>query len=138
MKPGVEKAVEELIDGAPGTVQFKEDGDGGAFVLVETIDIGDQFAPRVTWVGFHITWPYPDADVYPHFIDAGVRYVGSCSAPNQHPEGDLPAAMSRGNFEAPGFKLPAIQVSRRSNRRNAETDTALEKLLRIIEFLRTR
>ena len=138
MKPDVQKAIEELIDGAPGTVRSEEDGDGGAFVLVEKIDIGEQFAPRITWIGFHITWPYPDADVYPHFIDASVRYVGNGAAPNVHPDGNLPTAMSRGNFEAPGFKLPAIQLSRRSNRRNADTDTALDKLLRIIEFLRTR
>ncbi|MGD0713132.1 MAG: hypothetical protein ABSB24_02965 [Gaiellaceae bacterium] len=138
MKPDVEKAVQELIDGAPGSVRYGEDGDGGAYVLVEGIDIGEQFAPRVSWVGFHITWPYPEADVYPHFIDASVHYVGGSATPNQHPDGDLPAAMSRGNFEAPGFKLAGIQISRRSQRRNAETDTALDKLLRVIEFLRTR
>jgi hypothetical protein len=38
----------------------------------------------------------------------------------------------------PGFDLPAIQVSRRSNHRNADTDTAVQKLLRITDFLRTR
>jgi len=38
----------------------------------------------------------------------------------------------------PGFELPAIQVSRRSNHRRAETDSALQKLLRILEFLRSR
>jgi hypothetical protein len=138
MKPEVEKAVQELLHGAPGRVRHEEDGKGGAFVLVEGIDIGEHFAPNLTWIGFHITWPYPDADVYPHFIDASARYVGSGAAPNLHPDGALPAAMSRGNFEAPGFGLQAIQISRRSNRRNSETDTALDKLLRVIEFLRTR
>src|SRR5882724_5723924 len=123
MKPTVEKAVEELIAGSPGAgVRFKEDDDGGAFVLAESIDIGEGFAPSVSWIGFHITWPYPDADVYPHFIDAGVRYVGKREAPNQHPDGNLPTSMTRGSFLAPGFELPAIQISRRSNRRDAETD----------------
>jgi hypothetical protein len=138
MKPDVEKAVQELIEGTPGTVRYEDDGDGGAYVLVEGIDISERFAPRLAWIGFHITWPYPDADVYPHFIDASVRYVGDGPTPNQHPDGDLPAAMSRANFVAPGFDLPAIQVSRRSNRRNAQTDTALDKLLRVVDFLRTR
>jgi hypothetical protein len=138
MKPGVARAVQELLDGAPGALRFKEDGDGGAFVLVDDVDIGEQFAPPVTWIGFHITWPYPDADVYPHFIDAGIRYIGTGPTPNQHQDGNLPTAMSRGNFQAPGFNLAAIQVSRRSNRRDAEVDTALDKLLRIIRFLRTR
>jgi hypothetical protein len=139
MKPAVEKAVEELIAGSPGAgVRFKEDDDGGAFVLADGIDIGESFAPSVSWVGFHITWPYPDADVYPHFIDANVRYVGERETPNQHPDGNLPTSLSRGAFVAPGYALPAIQVSRRSNRRSAETDSALAKLLRVVEFLRTR
>jgi hypothetical protein len=75
--------------------------------------------------------------VYPHFIDPGASYVGSGPVPNQHADGDLPTSMTRG-MTMPGFEVPAIQVSRRSSRRNAEIDTPLQKLLRIIEFLRTR
>ena len=114
-----------------------EDPDGGSFVIVDDVDIGAGFSPTISWIGFHITWTCPDADVYPHFIDASVQYVGTNAAPNPHPAGALPTSLTRGH-EMPGFQLPAIQVSRRSNRRNAETDTALCKLLRVVEFLRTR
>ncbi len=143
MKPDVEQTVQELREGFAGhDVRVKEDDDGGAFVIVDGIDIGEQFAPPTSWIGFHITWPYPDADVYPHFIDPKVRYVGDKEAPNRDPAGDssadLPTAMARGPYVMPGFGIPAIQVSRRSNRRNAETDSALQKLLRVIDFLRTR
>lgn len=138
MKPEVEKALEELATGLPDAgIESKEDPDGGAFVLVDGIDIGSSFEPTSSWIAFHITFGYPDADVYPHFIDPKVRYVGSGDAPNLHPEGDLPMSMTRGGT-APGFERPAIQVSRRSNRRNAETDSALQKLMRIIAFLRSR
>ena len=138
MKPDVEKAVTQLREGMPGhDVRVEEDSDGGAFVIVEGIDIGESYAPTVSWVGFHITWPYPDADVYPHYIDPEVRYVGEGVAPNAHPEGDLPTSLSRG-AAMPGFEIAAIQVSRRSNRRNPTTDTALLKLLRVIAFLRSR
>jgi hypothetical protein len=138
VKPEVAKAVEELIAGAPGSgVRSKEDPDGGAFVIVDGVNIGVGFDPASSWVGFHIGWPYPDADVYPHFIDPAVRYVGDGPAPNEHPDGALPTSMSRGAL-MPGFELPSVQVSRRSNRRNAGTDTALCKLLRVIEFLRSR
>ena len=138
MKLEVSKAVEELIAGSPGTgVRSMDDPDGGAFVIVDGIDVGRSFEPASSWIGFHIVWSYPDADVYPHFIDPGVRYIGGGPAPNQHPEGALPTSMTR-NARMPGFELPAIQVSRRSNRRNSETDTALQKLLRVIEFLRSR
>lgn len=138
MKPAVANAMEELAASAPGSgLRSLPDADGGAYVIVDGIEIGTCFDPTTSWIGFHLLWPYPDADVYPHFIDDGIRYVGSGDAPNQHPDGDLPTSLTRG-AEMPGFKLGAIQVSRRSNHRSAETDTALCKLLRIIDFLRTR
>lgn len=105
--------------------------------MADSVDIGVGFAPSVSWIGFQMTWAYPDSDVYPYFIDSAVRYVGYGETPVQHPDGNLPTAMSRGAM-MPGFNLPAIQVSQRSNRRNATTDTALHKLLRVIEFLGTR
>jgi hypothetical protein len=133
----VETGLSMLRDGMAGHgVQVKDDGSGGAFVIVEDIDIGDHFAPTRSWIGFHATWA-EDADVYPHYIDPEMRYVGSGAAPNEFPEGNLPSAMSR-NAQMPGFERPAIQISRRSNHRNAETDSPLMKLLRIIDFLRTR
>ena len=138
MKPAVEQALEELRQGLPDhDLRVKEDPDGGALVMVGGMEIGQGFSPSISWIGFHITWPYPDADVYPHFIDPKVQYVGTGVAPNQYPEGNLPTAMTRG-ATMPGFEVPAIQVSRRSNRRNAETVRALEKLLRVIEFLQGR
>jgi hypothetical protein len=139
MTANVENAIEQLRNGAPcSAVRTKEDGEGGAFVLLEDVEIGEQFSPSRSWIGFHLTFPYPDADVYPHFIDAAVRYVGSGETPNQHPNGDLPLALTRGDYVVPGFELAAIHISRRSNNRNTETDNALQKLLRIIDFLRTR
>ena len=138
MKAAVEQAVDEIRHGLSGhDVRTLEDSDGGAYVIVEGMNIGDSFAPSVSWVGFQITWSYPDADVYPHFIDASVTYVGTGASPNAHADGNLPASMTRGSL-MPGFEIAAIQVSRRSNRRNATTDTALQKLIRVVESLRCR
>jgi hypothetical protein len=138
VKGEIAEAIEEIERAGVGTkVESLPDPDGGAFVRVHAVQIGDSFDPGHTWIAFQITWGYPDADCYPHFIAHDVKYVGSGAAPNQYPEGNLPAAMSRG-ARAPGFDLPAIQISRASRRRNAETDSALQKLLRIIEFLRGR
>lgn len=138
MKANVERAVAEIREGLPGLdVVVKEDGDGGAFVIVNGVRIGECYAPTSSWIGFQITFPYPDADVYPHFIDTAVKYVGNGEAPNAHPDGNLPTALSRGAM-MPGFDRPAIQISRRSNRRDPETDSALLKLIRIVEFLRSR
>ena len=138
MKAEVGEALAELVSGFPGhSVRHREDAEGGAYVVVEGLFIGENFSPSVTWVGFHITWAYPDADVYPLFIEAAVQYSGQRQRPNKHPEGDLPSAVSRGGH-MPGFDLPAVQVSRRSNRRDAETDSALQKVLRVLAFLRSR
>jgi hypothetical protein len=134
----VETSLEELRQGMAGhDVRVQEDGDGGAYVIVDDIEIGDHFAPPRSWIGFHVTFA-EDADVYPHFIDPGLLYIGPLeSAPIEHPEGNLPTAMSRGQ-QMPGFNLAAIQVSRRSNHRNGDTDSPLMKLLRLIDFLQTR
>src|SRR3954447_26170283 len=100
----VEAKLEELRKGMVGHgVRVQEDGDGGAFVIVDDIEIGDHFAPSRTWIGFPIVWADEDADVYPHYIDAGVGYVGAGAAPNEFPDGNLPSAMGRG-AEMPGFK----------------------------------
>jgi hypothetical protein len=138
MKPDVAVAVEELEAALIGSVvRVIEDRDGGAYVVVDDVAIGDSFSPRSSWIGFHIVWTYPDSDIYPHFVNAGVKYAGPGPAPNQHTDGNLPAALTRG-ATMPGFDLPAIQISRRSNHRDAHTDTAVQKLLRVIDFLRTR
>jgi hypothetical protein len=138
VKREIAEAIEEIERAGVGTkVASLPDPDGGAFVRVHGVEIGDSFEPASTWIAFQITWGYPDADCYPHFISHCVKYVGSGPAPNQYPEGSLPTSMSRG-ARAPGFDLPAVQISRASRRRNAETDSALQKLLRIIEFLRSR
>lgn len=134
----VETSLNELRNGMAGQgVRVQEDGSGGAYVIVDDIEIGDHFAPPRSWIGFHVTFS-EDADVYPHFIDPAVRYIGPPeSAPNQQPDGNLPATMSRGQ-QMPGFNLAAIQVSRRSNNRNGDTDSPLMKLLRVTQFLRSR
>lgn len=138
MKAHVATAIEELEDAQIASrVRTMNDPDGGSYVIVDDLTIGDSFDPSTSWIGFHILWTYPDSDVYPHFTAAGLRYVGTGPAPSQHPDGNLPTALTRGAI-MPGFDLPAIQISRRSNHRNADTDSALRKLLRILDFLRSR
>jgi hypothetical protein len=138
MKPAVEEAVDELVAGLPDAkLETLPDANGGAYVRVSDVDLGPRFAPRRSWIAFQITWTCPDADVYPHFICPDVRYVGEGETPSQHEDGDLPASMTRG-AKAPGFEEPAVQISRRSNRRNPETDTPLQKLLRVLDWVRSR
>lgn len=134
MKEGVHKAIQEIGAYFPAhEIQVLEDETGGAYVLVQELDLGECFAPARSWVGFHITDLYPEADVYPHFVSGDVRYVGGAIAPN----GGFPESINPNNT-MPGFDLPALMVSRRSNRWNPKRDTAALKLVRVLDWIRSR
>lgn len=128
MTPEVAEAVQEIKDAFPnGAVEAHEDGSGGAFVIVDPVEPGTSFSPDETWIGFHISFQYPVADCYPHFVRPDL------SRKDGAPLGE---AMSIGSFSFDG--RPAIQLSRRSNRLNPATDTAEIKLWKVLEWLRSR
>src|SRR5690348_655405 len=106
MGPDVARAVEEVRLAYPGNaVTATPDGDGGAWVVVEGLPLGDTYCVPSTWVGFRIAFQYPYADVYPHFVRADLARA------NGMPLGD---GMTPGVF--PFDARQAIQISRRSNR----------------------
>src|SRR4051794_31112014 len=125
MTPEVILAVEEIHAAFDGhKIDIEEETQGGAYVTLHGAAIGPRFQPDVSWVGFLITFQYPRADVYPHFIDGGVSVVGGSSYP-----GGITAGHNwRGKN--------ALQVSRKSNRWNATVDTAALKLAKVLEWLR--
>jgi hypothetical protein len=126
MTPAVAEAVEEIKAAHPGvTITVREDGGGGVFMTVEPVDPGAVYAQRETWIGFQITFQYPYADVYPHFVRADLA---------RHDGQPLGEAMSSSSFEG----RTAIQISRKSNRLNPATDTAAVKLMKILEWLGSR
>src|SRR4051794_14685581 len=72
--PEVAAAIEEVQQAFPGcSLTFEEDGQGGAYATVSGIELGAKYDPATTWFGFQITFQYPRADIYPHFIDSNVR-----------------------------------------------------------------
>lgn len=122
--PSVEKAIAELRACFSGcVVEAVADGSGGACVTVQHVPLGAPYAQEDTWVGFQITFQYPYADVYPHFV--------------RH---DLARTDGRTLGEGLGIaryrNQPAIQVSRRSNKLNPAVDTAALKLLKVLKWLR--
>jgi hypothetical protein len=122
----VSDAIKEIRATFPeSTVTIHEDGEGGALVVVDPVKLGDPYAQAETWAGFRITFQYPYSDVYPVFVRGDLsRSDGS----------QLGEALSQTTFE----NRSAIQVSRRSNKLNPATDTAAIKLLKVLEWLRTR
>jgi hypothetical protein len=115
-------AVEEIRSAFPDcTVELREDGEG-VIVLINPVDPGPPYVQRETWVGFRITYQYPYADVYPHFVRGDLARVDG--AP-------LGEGLTPTSFE----NRPAVQISRRSNRLNPATDTAALKLTKVLYWL---
>lgn len=126
MNPEVDAAVAELRTKFPGVqVTSQEDGDGGAIVTMFPIDPGPRYDQRETWLKFAISCQYPYSDVYPLFVRVDLsRADGSNHGPG----------MAVGSFQGE----PALQLSRRSNRRDPALDTAARKVARVITWLQAQ
>jgi hypothetical protein len=119
----VAAALDELRSAFPDArVDPVEDGQGGALVTVDPVPLGPPYVQADTWVGFHITHLHPMADIYPHHVRRDLSRIDGQP---------LGSATSESSFH----NRPSIQLSRRSNRRDAETFTALLKLEHVIAWL---
>lgn len=125
MTPEIEAAVEEVRMYFTGhRVEIDPEAQGGAYVIVHGLEVGSRFTPTTSWVGFLITFQYPYADVYPHFIAGELRRADGAG----YPQGITGPTT--------WHDRQALQVSRRSNRWNPATDTAALKLAKVLEWLR--
>jgi hypothetical protein len=127
MNTSVAAAITQVARAFPDScISHLGDGQGGAFVIIDELDLGPAFTPGITWVGFAISPIYPRADVYPHYVrpDLG-RTDGSILTVPLNPGQTMP-----------GFNRPATMVSRRSNRWDPARDTAVLKLHRVLLWFR--
>lgn len=126
MKVEVSTAIEELKRQFSGSLfVVREDGQGGAYVVLEPVPLGPKFRPEATWIGFHIPAQYPYADIYPVFIGGDVRRADG--VPFQAPV-------------TPGHKFEgraANQISRRSAAAQGGAQKATAKILKVLGFLET-
>ena len=126
MLPAVETAIAEIREAFPGSeITSISDPQGGAYVVVQDLSLGELFTPSTSWVGFLITFQYPDADVYPHFIRGDLKRADHTS---------FPAGITG---PTTWQNRSALQVSRRSNRWTAGVDTAASKLAKVLQWLRS-
>jgi hypothetical protein len=126
MTPEVTAAIEEIRAAfEPSAVTIDETGDGGANVIIERVELGNTYLQDDTWLGFTITFQYPLADVYPHFVRGDLARV------DEAPLGDATSPTTWRD-------RPAVQLSRKSNRLNPATDTAALKALKVITWLNSR
>lgn len=123
MKIEVSTAIEDLKRQFPGAAfTVREDGQGGARVLMEPVAIGLKYRPSDTWLGFQIPAQYPYADIYPVFIGNVARLDGK----------PFVAPVTPGhNFEG----RPALQVSRKNSAAQSGLQKAGAKILKVLDFL---
>lgn len=127
MTAEVQQAIKEISEAYPGCrLDCVEDGQGGAVVTVQDVPLeGSLYSQAHTWVGFHITHTYPYADVYPHFVRHDLsRRDGKA----------LGEGTSIGTFR----NAPAVQISRRTNKLDPTSHTALLKLCKVLRWLTSR
>jgi hypothetical protein len=124
VKVEVSTAIEELKrQFAASALTVREDGQGGAYVLMESIDLGARYQPSTTWIGFQIPAQYPYADIYPIFISADIARADGTG---------FQAPVTPGHqFEG----RAAIQISRRSAAAQSGSQKAVAKILKILDFL---
>jgi hypothetical protein len=124
MKVEVSSAIEELRrQFSAATITVREDGQGGAYVVIEPISLGPKYRPEQTWFGFQIPAQYPYADIYPVFIGGDVVRANGMA---------FIAPVTRGHqFEG----RPAIQVSRRNSAAQSGAQRVATKILKVVDFL---
>lgn len=130
MRPVVANAVNEIKAAfATHTVEVVHDGEGGAFVRVGDIVFGGQYVPSSGWVAFRIGHAYPHADIYPHYLPGALR---------RHDGKPLGEAFHKQPMQLGPFSEAATMVSRRSHRWNPGLDTAVLKLAKVLDWIRSR
>jgi hypothetical protein len=102
----------------------REDGQGGAYVVIDPVTLGPKFRPETTWMGFQIPAQYPYADIYPVFIGANVVRTNGVLFTVPVTPGHI--------FEG----RPALQISRRNSAaQSGGLQRVGSKILKILDFL---
>jgi len=124
MKVEVSAGIEELKrQFSTSSFAVREDGQGGAYVVMDSVTLGPKYRPTVTWLGFQIPAQYPYADIYPVFIGADVVRADGVAF--------VPPVTQGHHFEG----RPAIQVSRRNSAAQSGLQKVPAKILKVLDFL---
>lgn len=125
MTPTVAAALDGLKKAFPNATVtvLRDDGNGGAFVAVDGVELGPKFSPVKTWFGAQLPSNLPYADIYPLFMGADVKRADGVAL-----AGPLAGLTWEGR--------QAIQVSRRNNRM-VGGQSAVAKFVKVIDFVRS-
>jgi hypothetical protein len=113
------QAIGELEAEFPGVI-WEPDGQGGAYVTVPGIELGEQWSPRTADLTFQIAFNYPDAAIYPFYLPA----------PLERFDGSWPQALQLVQWR----DRNVIQLSLRANRWQPTVDTALGATIQVQDW----
>jgi hypothetical protein len=123
--PSVALAIEQIrLNFARCKLDVTPDGNGGAWFILDDVPLGTPYANQLIWIGGDLSPQLPYADLYPVFVSHDLRRLDG------RPLGE---ATSPGvNFHG----RTSVQISRRSNHRDALLENPAVKLKKVIAWLK--
>jgi len=127
LKEAVQKAIDDLrADFQPTELRIEADAEGGARVMFGPVSLGPQYVQRDSWIGAHIPAQIPYADIYPVFFRGDLTRVDGKA---------LTAPLTNGHTF---MGVPAVQASRRSNKRDAAVETVKMKFKKVLVWVNSQ
>jgi hypothetical protein len=132
MKEAVEAALANIAT-AYGAERIRSvpDGQGGAWIEIADVDVGDSYTQETTFVICLLPFNLPAADVYPLFV----RHDLTRCDGNGLGEGFSATSV---NWPGDAEPRPATQVSRRTRGSEFAMQTPLQKIEKVLDWIRTR
>jgi hypothetical protein len=121
MTADVRDATEGLEIHFGDRVAWESDGEGGAVVTIEEIELGKAWTRTEAPLRFVAPYNFPAAPPYPYYLPR-----------DAHPQGPWPTALQPIEWRG----APAIQVSLRNNRWDPARDSLLGCVLQVAAWLR--
>lgn len=114
LSSGALEAITE-IEAEFDNVGSEADGDGGAYIRVEEIEIGERWTPQIVPIEFQVLFNYPFAVVYPYYTVPELERADG---------GPWPDALQKVQWR----ERQVTQISLRSNNWQPQYDTAVNSL----------
>lgn len=113
------------------SVRTVPDGQGGAWIDIADVALGDRYQQDTTFVLCLLPFNLPGADIYPIFIRHDV---------SRRDDNGLGEGFGATEVSWPGEENPraVVQVSRRTRRNEFALQTPLQKIEKVLEWVRTR
>lgn len=132
VKSAVQAALSELkrVYGDDQVLAFP-DGQGGAWAELIEVELGNPYLQPSTFLVFLLPFNLPGADIYPMFVRSDLSRCDGAA---------LGEGMQQTTLSWPGEpqQRPVVQISRRTKGGAFAAQTAVQKVEKVLEWLRNR